>query len=280
MTQVIRINPFKCRMWRLHDRLTEEANETATRSLIESFRQHGQKQPVLGRRIAHHAADAGEEIELIYGARRLAAARELGVELLVKVCDIDDRAALVEMDIENRVREDISPYERGISYKRWLSSGLFSTQSDLSKAIGISEAQVSRLLRFAELPAVVVSAFASHRHIREDWAGILSRLCKIPDHCEGIYRRARKVSVMQDRPAPDDIYNFLISDGRQVLARSRTKDEVVRSRAGHPLFRIGVRARAVHLIFPRVLVTNEILKRISEEMRSSLEDAVAEGDHS
>jgi ParB/RepB/Spo0J family partition protein len=278
MSQIIKISPFKCRMWSLHDRLADDSSSPANRQLVDSIRLHGQKQPALGRRLPTHAMNGGCQIELIYGARRLAATRELGIELLVDVRDIDDRVALVEMDVENRVREDISSYERGLSYRRWLRSGLFATQSDLAKALGVSEAQVSRLLRFAELPAVIVSAFESHRDICEDWAGVLVKLCRSPEHGDGIHRRARQLAVMTRKPAPDDIYNHLISDGQNVLARTRARDEIVKSRTGHPLFRIGVRARAVHLILPRVLVTNDILRRIAEDMRSSLESAAAEGE--
>lgn len=271
MAQLVRISPFKCRMWALHDRLADECDSAATRQLLESIRQHGQKQPVLGRRLTPNSD--GAEIELIYGARRLAAARELGVELLIELRDIDDHSALIEMDIENRLREDISPYERGLSYRSWLTQGLFATQSDLAREIGVSEAQISRLLRFAELPATVVSAFDSHRDIKEDWAGNLARFCKLPEHRDGIHRRARKLAAMACKPSPDDVYNHLISDGHQVLARTRVKDEVVKSRAGHPLFRIGVRARAIHLILPRVLVKGDTLRRIAEDMRSRLEAA-------
>jgi ParB/RepB/Spo0J family partition protein len=273
MTQTLRISPFKCRMWSLHDRMTDDADLTATRQLIDSIHQHGQKQPALGRRIALPAASDGCEVELIYGARRLAATRELGIDLVVDLREIDDRAGLIEMDIENRVREDISAYERGMSYRRWLRSGMFATQAELAKALGVSEAQVCRLLRFAELPAVVVSAFASHRCIREDWAGVLAKLCKCPEQSDGIRGRARRLAAMEIKPAPDEIYNHLISDGHRVLARTRIRDEVIKSRAGHPLFRIGVRARAVHLILPRVLVSHELLRRIAEDTRSSLETA-------
>lgn len=270
MARHIAISPFKCRMWALHDRLGDVSDSPAIRQLIESIRQHGQRQPALGRSLPSIGSD-GAEVELIYGARRLAAARELGTDLLVELRDIDDRAALVEMDIENRLREDISAYERGHSLRSALSAGLFATQTDLAKALGMSEAQVSRLLRFTEIPAVVVSAFQSHRDIKEEWAGVLAKLWKLPDHRKGIERRARKLGELTCKPSADDIYNQLISDGRRVLPRTRAKDEVIRSRHGHPLFRIGVRARAIHLILPRVLVSGDALKRIADDMRDNLE---------
>src|SRR5262245_40063136 len=98
-------------MWDYHDRLGDEITSSSCASWIESMKRHGQKQPVLGRRIA---GKGDYEFELIFGARRLFAARSLGIELTVELRELDDRAALIEMDIENRVRRDISPYERGM----------------------------------------------------------------------------------------------------------------------------------------------------------------------
>jgi len=139
------INPFKCRMWDMHDRLGESVDVKSCALLIESLQKHGQKLPVLGR----IAAGGGEcEYELIYGARRLFASQHLGIDLLVDVRDFDNRAALIEMDIENRVRADISPYERGRSYRRWLSAGYFRNQAEMAKALAVSE-------RTGALPPIV-----------------------------------------------------------------------------------------------------------------------------
>ena len=141
----------------------------------------------------------GATIELIYGARRLFVATKLGINLLVDVRELDDRAAIVEMEIENRLRTDISPYERGMSYRRWLNTRLFASQSELAKELGISEAQVSRLLRYAELPAAVVGAFDSVRSIREEWAIALAKVCQDSGRRPGLMRRARALSQAERR---------------------------------------------------------------------------------
>jgi len=137
------ISPRACRMWHMHERLGEYIDTRTCASLIESMQKHGQKQPVLGRRVTRVE---GVDVELIYGARRLFAAHHLRRKLLVDVRDLDDKTALIEMDIENRVRTDISPYERGLSYRRWLNAGHFKNQAEVAKALGVSEAHISRLL--------------------------------------------------------------------------------------------------------------------------------------
>lgn len=235
------------------------------------MRTHGQKQPALGRIVPD---DREFDIELIYGARRLAAARELGIDLLVEIRDIDDRSALIEMDIENRVREDISPYERGISYKRWLRSGLFATQAEIARALGISEAQVCRLLKYADLPAAVVAAFKHPHLIREEWASTLANLANDSSFRDGMLRRARTISASPRNPSPQEVFETLASDGTRDVVRTRARDEVVKGASGQALFRIGFRTKTVHLILPRDKLTSDMLRHVSEQLKTSLESVL------
>jgi len=276
MGELRRINPFKCRMWSMHDRMGEDAGGgTAYRSLVESLKAQGQKQPVLGRCTQ---GSCEFEVELIYGARRLAAARELGMELLVEIREIDDRDALIEMDIENRVREDISPYERGMSYRRWLRSGLFATQAEIAKALGVSEAQVCRLLKFGDLPAAIVAAFRSPHEIREEWAGNLWNLCRDPAFRDGMLRRARRISSARQPLSPQEVYETLVTGVSGKAIRARTRDEVVKGGAGQPLFRIGFRAKAVHFIVPREMLSEDMLANVSTQLKQSLDSSPKAGE--
>ena len=47
--EIHRINPFKCCMWKMHDRLCDDGTTPEYRTLVESIRLQGQKQPALGR---------------------------------------------------------------------------------------------------------------------------------------------------------------------------------------------------------------------------------------
>jgi ParB/RepB/Spo0J family partition protein len=265
--EVVSVSTFKCRMWSMHDRLGEQVSESGCASLIASIRKHGQKQPVLGR----PCSGGSGEIELIYGARRLFAARHLGVPLLVELRCIDDRTALIEMDIENRVRRDITPYERGLSYTSWLRAGYFANQSELAKNIGVSEAQVSRLLRYAEIPTVVLGAFRSPADIREDWAVELARACRDPSHRGEIIRRARQVQKAAKVLRPRIAYERLMGLGRRNGARTDTMDEIVRDSSGTPMFRVRYRRAFVHLMIPRASLETQVLTAICSEVKSTIE---------
>lgn len=257
------VNSFNCRMWEMHDRLGEEVTVQSSASLIESFRKHGQKQAVLGRKLS---GDPNYEVELIYGARRLFAARHLGMQILVDVRDgLDDRAALVEMDIENRVRKDISPYERGMSYKRWLREGHFNSQSEIAKCLGISEAQISRVLRFADLPTAVVQAFESPQDIREEWAVTLAKNCADPEIRSCIVRRARAVAASSRPRSPQQIYDDLFAD-RATSVQRRVIDQIIRNSAGTAVLRVGIRAKTIHLILPRTSLDSTTLGQITSRI--------------
>ena len=261
------VSPFKCRMWDMHDRLGEEVTPASCALLITSMNRNGQKQPALARRIPR---DGEYEYELIYGARRLFAARRLGVQLLVELRQIDDRAALIEMDIENRVRMDISAYERGVSYKRWLREGHFANQLEIAKSLGVSETQISRLLRFSELPAAVVAAFESPRDIREEWAVVLAKRCRDSAARESLVRRARSCAALTPRPGIQQIYEALINEGPLRIIAARPRDQIVKNAAGAPVLRVRIRAKAVHLIVPRDRVTPSTLQELTARVANLL----------
>ena len=267
MRDVQIFNAFKCKMWHLHDRLGESIDSRSCASLMESMQKHGQKHPVLGRKIIE---DNGYSVELIFGARRLFVAQNLRIDLLVEIRDVDDRSALIEMDIENRVRTDISPYERGMSYGRWLRAGFFNSQVEIVRAVGVSEAQVSRLLRYSELPTVVVGSFSSPREIREEWAGVLSKRCLDATSRKRVLRQAREVTASPKNFSPQQVFDLLIRSIGEKRSDARSKDKIIKTSDGAPLFGIGYRSRTIHFILPRTSVPDNILTKLVERIQLTL----------
>lgn len=265
---VRRISPAKCKMWALHVRAEDSINAASCASLIGSIGRHGQRHPVLAR--PRHSSE-GTEYELIYGARRLFTAQQLGIDLLVDVRDIDDRAALIEMDIENRPREDISPYERGVNYSRWLRAGYFKNQMELAKELGISEARVSRLLKYSQLPAVVVAVFDSVRDIREEWAVRLANKCRDPKLRTDIMRRARERAASPRKSSPQCIFDALLRGAAEKGIKDPSRDEVIKGSNGKSLFRIAVHAKTLHVVLPRAEVSPAILEDITRAVAAAME---------
>src|SRR5947207_1672545 len=87
MTTIVAVNPFRCCMWPLHDRLEQHVDEGSCRVEIESVRKNGQLVPTLGRALQPNSE---YDYELIYGARRLFIARHLNRQMLVDVRAMTD----------------------------------------------------------------------------------------------------------------------------------------------------------------------------------------------
>jgi ParB family chromosome partitioning protein len=274
-TAVVSVNPFRCRMWVGHERLEDEVNEESCGDEIESFKSHGQLIPVLGRPVTD---DMAHDFELIYGARRLYVARHLGISLLLQVVDMSDREAIVAMDIENRQRKEFSPYERGRTYNAWLRAGFFSSQDELARELKLSPSQLSRLLRIAHLPSLIVSAFGSAIVICESWGRDLMALWDDPIRRRDVIAAARALLRDHPRPPPATVYQKLVSSSGSVLRRRRGRlpenyDEVVKSDVGDPLFRVRVRRRDVALLLPCEAVTSDALRAIKAQVTGILQRA-------
>lgn len=262
---LISADPFKCRLWSLHDRFASGITERTCQAEIESLATHGQKVATLGRLLS---GDPHHEIELIYGARRLFAARYLKLPLLVEVRQVTDREGLIAMDIENRQRLDISPYERGLSYKRWLQNGHFASQDDISRTLKISASQVSRLLQLARLPAVVVAAFRDPTEISQNWGLELIHALDDPRRRVATIRSARALGANSPRPRAREVMRQLLSvcaAGRKHGAKEHNR--VVRGRDGAMLFRIKYLHNSIALIFPA--------DKISPQSHARIETALA-----
>jgi ParB family chromosome partitioning protein len=269
MPQIVPMNPFRCRMWDLHDRLEHLIVEDNCRAEISSFSKHGQLVAAIGRPLR---GDPDHDIELICGARRLFVARHLNVPLLIDVREMTDRAAVIAMDIENRQRLDVSPYERSLSFARCLRAGYFESQDDLAKALKISQSQVSRLLTLARLPSVVVSAFSNPLEIREGWGPDLAAALQDVRKREATIARARTLASVLPKPAAVDVYQQLIAafaPGRKV--RTKPHDEVVTDLDGTPLFRIRTQEKAIAVLLPRDQMSQETLKAVRDAVRDVLQ---------
>ena len=270
MHTVTTVNPFNCRMWQLHHRLEDHITEETCRAEITSFAEHGQLVPVLGRSLRQ---DSEHEIELIYGARRLFVARHVNKPLVVQLREISDREAIIAMDLENRQRRDISPYERGASYARWLQAGYFKSQDDIARALKISPSQVSRLLKLACLPKVIIDAFHSEIEIRETWALQLAEAMANPDSHALTVEAANSMAAMTPRLDAQDVYRQLLAVATRPRRSAVIVDKVIKDRDGAPLFEIKYQNNSINIVLPIERVSAKGLDSIKAVVRNILQDS-------
>jgi len=132
----IRPNPYQPR---------RAFDEAALSDLAESLRSSGLLQPIVVR-------PANGEYELIAGERRLRAADRLGwTEIGAVVRDVDDRTLLTLALVENLQRDQLSPIDEALGYRR-LMEEFGVSQTELASLVGRSRPAVANALRLLKLP--------------------------------------------------------------------------------------------------------------------------------
>jgi ParB family transcriptional regulator, chromosome partitioning protein len=274
VTKIVAISPFKCKLWDLHDRLDSTVSEETCKAEIESFRRHGQIVPALGRLLK---GDPNYEVEIVCGARRLFVARHLNTPLLVEIRSLSVRDAIIAMDIENQERQDLSAYELGLRYSKWLRREVFLSQDELSKALRKSPAQISRCLKIAKLPAVIIAAFESPREICEAWGTSLADAWLDPHKKAAIARRARSIAASKSRLPSAEIYRDLLScSARGTGTKGGIRDEVVHNDSGIPVFRVRRRHKWISILLPNSTVSTGVLHELKAHILTVMEQAPAQ----
>jgi len=65
---------------------------------------------------------------------------------------MEARDLVLKMYRENEERYDLSAFEKGQMFARWLEAGVYASQRELSGAIGLGEAAAAKYLAVAGLP--------------------------------------------------------------------------------------------------------------------------------
>ena len=177
----------------------------------------GNVQPIKVRPLAVPRGDNGLiRYEVAYGHRRHRACLDLGLPVLVVVKELGDAQLFVEMERENRGRENLSAWEQGRMYLRAVDEGLFSSNIKLAAAIGRDPSDVGKAMRIARLPQELTGAFASPIQIQFQWVADLERALK--EHPDATLGVARELGARASRPAAAEVFRALTACLRPVSA--------------------------------------------------------------
>lgn len=138
-------------------------NEEAINELSKSIKEHGVIQPIVVRPI-------GDKFEIIAGERRYKASCMAGLNTIPAIItDLNDKDSAEVALIENVQRENLTPIEEAISYKKILDMG-YITQDGLASKLGKTQSTVANKLRLLNLDDEVQEALLnekiSERHAR------------------------------------------------------------------------------------------------------------------
>jgi len=181
---ILSVDPKRCRPWKYHNRGNAWYTKERCQDLIDSIVKDGQLEPALARKVS---GDPNFDFELIFGMRRRFAAEFTHSKLKLRLTDADDAKAAVLMHIENADRQDITAMERALSFQQQLEAKIFESQDAMAEAFGLSKAQVSKLLKAAQLMK----------------QGTISQL--FADKSAVPVEAAYQLSVLMDRPGAKDV---------------------------------------------------------------------------
>lgn len=188
------------------------ATEAFARLKAEIATSGGNVQPIKVRALS---AAEGERrtYEIVYGHRRHRACLELGLPVSAMVqTSMKDADLFVEMERENRNREDLSAWEQGMMYLRALEQGLFPSAKQLAAAIDRDLGNIGRAMALAKLPAEVVAAFGSALNLQFRWATPLKDAHQRDP--EGLLATARALSAQDPAPSPAEVFAALTGQGK------------------------------------------------------------------
>lgn len=151
-----RLTPFTA----VNDDETDDGLETITNSIKEQ----GQQVPILVRR-----SKVDGRFEVIYGRRRLAACRDLGIKVRANVQDLDDASALLAKGLENAARRNLSFYERARFAQAIIVAG--HEPATAKAVLNLSKAGLSHLTKVTQaVPAEIGSLIGpAHKSGRPKW---------------------------------------------------------------------------------------------------------------
>jgi ParB family chromosome partitioning protein len=169
-------NPAQPRLSYDEDSLTE---------LADSIREHGVLQPILVR-------PAGSKFELIAGERRWRASGMAERESIPAiVVDFDEQTALEVSIIENLQREDVSPLEEAVMFRKMTDTFGYSVRQ-LAQKVGKDKGYIENRLRLTDAPPDIRELVS----LRKDTISHAYELMKIGD--EKKRRRLAKRIVAGD----------------------------------------------------------------------------------
>jgi ParB family transcriptional regulator, chromosome partitioning protein len=264
----ITADPFRCRVWDLNDRIEEYVTEESCRAEIASIERDGQLVPVVGRALRNNP---DFDVEVVCGARRLFIARHLKVPIRVEIRELTDRQAAVAIETENSLRKQTSPYERGLWLAKLLRQGIYRSRDEMARDLGTTPTHVTRLLKFTELPAIVIGAFPSPHDILESWAVELHKAWT-DERRRLLTERCRSLGAASSRPPAVSVYEILVAPPR-ASRRPRTgaaTRRIVRGPDGIILVRFEHQRTEIVLRIPNALVDPAIETELTRTVTAVL----------
>ena len=153
----------------LDDRLDDDPQ--GIEALMASIKEYGQQVPVLLR----HSPNAEGRYDIVFGRRRVAALRRLGLPVKAMVRSLNDRELVVAQGQENSARKDLSFIEKANFARQMVGAGY--DRKLVCDALSIDKTVISRMLSVIDaLPEPLIKAIgAAPSAGRDRWMALAKR---------------------------------------------------------------------------------------------------------
>jgi len=215
---VLELDPKRVRFSSIANRDERGLNikDAAFLELKNDLARSGQEFPIKVRAIE---GDAAHDFEVVAGHRRLKACLELDRETtggfrVLAILDANTaelKNIALKMYRENKIREDLSPYEYGRMFRKWIDAGVFKTQGEIAAATRLSQPSVSVYMAVHELPREIHAAFGDPRLISVRWIQELAKALKADE--AAVLALARELAKTNPRPAVELVFEALTNPG-------------------------------------------------------------------
>jgi ParB family chromosome partitioning protein len=174
---VVELDPDTIAPSAIADRFDGAYSEASISELIESMRERGQIVPGLVRPIG----EDGQKFQIVYGRRRLAAAKALGVKFRAVIRPLSDEEAVILQGEENTARNDLSFIEK-CTFARTLEQAGYSRQTIIA-SLSTTKSHVSEMITIvSRLPEKLVQAIGPAPEIgRRRWLQLVDKVRQFPD---------------------------------------------------------------------------------------------------
>lgn len=187
--QLITIDPNDCILWPFADRPSDELGDIE--SLAQSLKEHGQQEPIL---VRENKQNTPHRYEIIFGNRRWRAAHFAHISLLAICKNISDQQASLCQKEENENRKEISDYARAMSYRAQIDGGVFKSETELSKILGISKQALNDLMAYLRVPENLRAAISNYKTLSKKMVIKIATLSKNADCLDVLMHLAPKIS--------------------------------------------------------------------------------------
>lgn len=147
------------------------------KELVESIRQKGVLQPILVRPLkVAGSAKASKDWEIVFGHRRLRAAKEAGLEVIpATVRELTDQEVVEAALLENAQRDDVHPLEQAEALRQLHDRHGLSTE-ELAVKMGKSKRWVQTQLQLCNLTAKAQEVFLAGKLLSASVALLVARI--------------------------------------------------------------------------------------------------------